>query len=132
MTTHSMLNQHPESGADVTDLAATIDLLLACAQACTVCADACLAEEMVADMRRCIRSDQDCADICLTTARVLSRQTAPDVNVIAALLSACITACSACADECESHADMHEHCRACAEACRACQAACRRMLEDLG
>jgi len=48
-----------------------IEQCLSCAQACTACADACLSEsdEQLPMLRKCIRTDEDCADICSTTAR---------------------------------------------------------------
>lgn len=133
MTSSSeMLRAHPgpvELDHDL--LTRAIDALVACAQACTACADACLAEEMVADLRRCIRTDLDCADVCAATAQVLSRQTERDANLTRTLLQACIAACRACGDECEQHAGMHEHCRICAEACRACEEACRDLMTTI-
>ncbi|GGA75232.1 hypothetical protein GCM10011490_27490 [Pseudoclavibacter endophyticus] len=132
MSTFEMLNTHPaEIDLDRDLLARTIDSLVACAQACTVCADACLSEESVAELRRCIRTDLDCADICAATARVLSRQTG-DAAVLRAQLQACVQACSSCGDECEAHAGHHEHCRICAEACRACEQACTELLAAIG
>ncbi|MFI2754004.1 four-helix bundle copper-binding protein [Cellulomonas sp. P22] len=109
-------------------LSRVIDSLLSCAQACTTCADACLSEDMVADLRVCIRTNLDCADSCGGTARILSRQTGYDAVVTRAHLQACIAVCHACGDECAQHAEMHEHCRVCAEECRACEAACRELL----
>ncbi len=133
MRTAEMISTNPAgTGVDPALLARVIDSLVACAQACTACADACLAEESVAELRRCIRTNEDCADICATTARVLSRQTAYDADVTRALVQACVQACRICGDECASHADHHEHCRICAEACRACEEACRELLTAIG
>ncbi len=73
---------------------------------------------MVSELTKCIRTNLDCADICVTTGNILSRHTGYDANVTRALLEACVTTCKACADECERHAGMHEHCRICAEAYR--------------
>jgi hypothetical protein len=131
--TRQMLHAHPlgAGGEDRDRLVACIDACLECAQTCTGCADACLAEEMVADLRTCIRRDLDCADVCSTTARVLSRQTAPDGGTLRTLLEACATACAACAGECAKHAEMHEHCRLCAEACRRSEQACLELLAAL-
>jgi hypothetical protein len=56
----------------------------------------------------------DCADVCATTARVLSRQTTSDGGTLRAVLEACATAC-----------------RVCAEACRRCERACQEMLTAL-
>jgi hypothetical protein len=86
---------------------------------------------MVAELTKCIRTNMDCADICATTARVLSRHTGYDANISRTLLEACATACTSCGDECASHAEMHEHCRNCAEACRACEQACRDLLASM-
>ena len=112
-------------------LVEAIDAASACTQICTACADACLAEEMVADLRRCIRLDLECADICDVTARMLSRQTEPNVALLRAQLAVCVEACRLCADECALHAKMHEHCRLCAESCRTCEEVCVRLLDVL-
>jgi hypothetical protein len=135
MTTTStvpMLENHPAPiGIERVQLAATIDTLIMCSEACTACADACLSEQMVAQLRTCIRLNQDCADVCATTARVLSRHSSFDANLVRAQLEACVIACQACAAECSLHADMHEHCRICAEACSRCERACRELLAAL-
>lgn len=131
-----MIRTYPADlgGIDRGLLARCIDECLTCAQACTACADACLSEgdDELPALRKCIRTDEDCADICDTTARVLSRHTGYDANVTAAVLQACATVCGSCADECERHATHHEHCRVCAEACRRCEQACHRLLGALG
>ncbi|WP_406723538.1 four-helix bundle copper-binding protein [Streptomyces sp. GD-15H] len=103
-----------------------------CAQACTACADACLSEDMIAELRKCIRTDLDCSDICEVTGKILSRHTGYDANITRAQLQACAMVCKSCAEECERHADMHEHCRICAEACRRCEQACNELLATLG
>src|SRR5215470_5562797 len=53
--------------ADAGVLAAAIDALSDCAQACTADADADLGEQNLAEMVRCIRLCLDCADICTAT-----------------------------------------------------------------
>jgi hypothetical protein len=132
MHTSAMIDAHP-TGTDLDKdlLARAVDALVACSQACTACADACLGEEMVAELRKCIRTDLDCADVCDTTARVLSRHTTYDALVTRAVLTACVQVCGSCGDECESHAEMHEHCKVCAQACRACEEACAALLESI-
>ena len=132
-TVQTMIQAHPaETGVDRVQLARVVDLLIACSAACTVCADACLAEDHVADMRACIRTDLDCADVCAATARVLSRQTAYNASVTRGVLQACVVACRACADECAAHGDMHEHCKVCARACQDCLQACEELLAAIG
>ena len=133
MSTTTMLETYPaEINLDRRRLARTIDALIECAEACTACADACLSESSVAELTKCVRTNLDCADICGTTARVLSRHTGYDANISRSLLEACAMACRSCGDECGAHANMHEHCRACAEACRACERACRELLATMG
>ncbi len=128
----AMLETYPKSiNLDRELLARVIDAALACSQTCTACADACLSEDMVAELAKCIRTNLDCADICATTARVLSRHTGYDANLTRAQLEACAQACKSCGDECQEHAGMHEHCRVCAEACRACEQACRELLSAI-
>jgi hypothetical protein len=128
-----MIDTHPaETGIDRALLARAVDAMTACASVCTTCADACLAEEMVADLRRCIRTDLDCADVCATAARVMTRQTGYEPEVSRAVVQACLVACRTCAAECEEHAGMHEHCRICAEACRTCEQVCEELLRAMG
>jgi hypothetical protein len=121
----------PASHVDAAVLAAAIDALNDCAQACVADTDADLSEHNVAEMVKCIRLCLDCADICATTAGVTSRQAEYDANVAGPLLEACVAICKSCGDECERHAHMHEHCRICAEACRRCEQACRELLNAM-
>lgn len=121
----TLLETHPRATGDVTALANALHALDECAQSCILCADACLAEDSVADLRRCIGLDLDCAALCVAAAAIVGRRTDADAAVTRAALDACITACEACAAECERHAGMHEHCKMCAEACRRCADACR-------
>jgi hypothetical protein len=127
-TVERMLRTHPETPfapADV--LSACIHACVECAQACTACADACVAEHDRA-LGRCIRMNLDCADLCIATWRVLSRQLAPDLGVVSMTLQLCATVCDACAYECRRHAEVHAHCDVCAAACRRCTDACRELL----
>ncbi|WP_043497087.1 four-helix bundle copper-binding protein [Georgenia sp. SUBG003] len=133
MKAAEMMQTYPaEINLDRDLLARTVEALVTCSQTCTACADACLSEDMVAELRKCIRTNLDCADICDTTARVLSRHTGYDANITRSLLQACVQACRSCGDECEAHAEHHEHCRFCAEACRACEKACDELLAAIG
>ena len=127
-----MLDTYPGTvNVDADVLAATIDALSDCAQACTADADADLREQNLAEMITCIRLCLDCADICTATAAVTSRQTAYDANVTRPLLEACVVSCTTCGDECERHARHHAHCRVCEQACRRCEQACRQLLEAM-
>jgi uncharacterized membrane protein len=124
-----MLDTYPHTfNVDAGVLAATIDALTDCAQACTADTDADLSEQNVTDMVKCIRLCLNCADVCTATIAVTSRQAEYDANVAKPLLEACAAICQSCGDECERHAQMHEHCRICEQACRRCEQACRELL----
>lgn len=96
-----------------------IETLNDCAIECSHCAMACLDEEDVSMLRHCIKLDLDCAEICRTTASMLSRGSEHGEH----LLKECVEICNACAEECEKHSHM-EHCRRCAEECRLCADEC--------
>jgi hypothetical protein len=131
-----MLRTYPADLGDIDRdaLVKCIEECLACAQTCTACADACLSEadDQLPMLRKCIRANLDCADICEVTARVLSRHTGYDANITREVLQACATVCRSCGDECGQHASMHEHCRVCAEQCRRCEEACITLINALG
>ena len=123
-----MFRSHPAPASDAGKEAfALVQAAAECTSTCTTCADACLEEADPASLRKCIRLNLDCAQICATTAALIARPGAQDRKVLRAQLEACAAACRACADECDRHADMHEHCRICAESCRACAEACDEM-----
>lgn len=77
-TTTAMLETYPKPiSLDHRKLAATIDALIECAQTCAFCADACLGEDMVADLITCVAMNLDCADLCGAAVRMLSRRVGP-------------------------------------------------------
>ena len=101
--------------------ASCIEACYACAAECNHCASACLGEEDVKMMARCIALDMDCAEICALAAGAMARNS----EMAGALCTACAAVCQACADECGKH--QHGHCQRCAEACRRCAEECRKM-----
>ena len=133
MKAQDMTTTHPTGiDIDTSALVECIEAAFECEQACTACADACLDEEGDMDLRHCIRTDLDCADVCSTTGRMISRQTKPSWDLLRAQVGACLRACQECGEECRRHADHHEHCRVCGEACRRCEEACDALLNALG
>lgn len=132
MNTQAMLETHPRDiTIDTNVLNECVQACFECAFTCNACADACLGENQVAELVQCIRLNIDCADICATTGRMVSRMTQPPMRSLQAQLQACVQICKACGDECASHAEHHEHCAVCAEACRRCEQACQQMLNAL-
>jgi hypothetical protein len=100
------------------DHTALINKLLSCVAACENCATACLNEDDVKPMVRCIALDRDCADICSQAARLLQRQS----EIAHQYLLLCEEICRMCAEECRMHG--HQHCQDCAIACIECAEAC--------
>jgi hypothetical protein len=111
--------KHPTEESTVPVHAELIRELINCALACEACATACLGEEDVTLMTRCIELDRDCADICTLGARLLIRES----ETTSQYLTMTEEICQLCADECSKH--EHAHCKACAEACLSCAEACR-------
>jgi uncharacterized membrane protein len=127
-----LLSTYPRTvDIDAALLAATIDALGDCAQACIADTDADLSEQNLAEMVRCVRLCLDCTDICTASAGVISRLGEYDASTTKPLLEVCAAVCKSCGDECERHAPHHEHCRVCAEACRRWERACRDLLTAL-
>ncbi len=130
--TRQMLDTYPRAfNVDADLLAAAIDALDDCAEACNADNAADLSEQNVAEMVTCIRLCLDCVDICTAAARVIGRQTEYDAGVTRPLLESCVVACRTCGDECERHAVDMPHCRVCFQACRHCEQACRDLLDAL-
>lgn len=126
MTLSSTLAQHDDD-LRVEALTEAIEALNDCASHCLACADACLEEDEVEPMVRCIRSDLDCATICRATADVLSRAGASGAPWRDQVQVA-IKMTEVCAEECGSH--DHGHCQECAQACRRANEACKSLLGD--
>lgn len=72
-------------------------------------------------MAHCGMVCNECADICLLTAKHL----AAGSHLAEQWCRFCAEICEACAAECEKHGD--EMCKRCAEECRRCAEECRRM-----
>jgi|SRR5215475_6818301 len=131
-TTMAMLDAYPaDTVLDKQLLTRIISTCGECAQASTACADADMGEKMAADLVKCAQLNLDCADMCETTARVLTRQTGYDYDMIRAVVQACAQACHISAAECDRHAHMHEHCKVCAEVCHRCENVCNDVLAKL-
>jgi len=128
-TVERMLKTNPEvMYAPLEVVSECIHACLECAEICTSCADACMGEHAMQQLDHCIRLDLDTADVCSATARMITRQRAPDLGLIAMTLELCMAACQATALECGRHAPVYAHCQVCSAACHRCVEACRAML----
>lgn len=129
---YQLIRTHPGSfPIDESEFIDLVDRIYECAKSCAACADACLGEDDPKAQAVCITSCQNCGEVCLTTARVLSRVTGFNPEAVRHLVQACEQICRICGDECASHSGDMEHCGVCAEACRQCADACRTFLRKL-
>lgn len=127
-----MLRTHPQKPTHHFDeVSAVISAVFECEQVCIACADACLGEERLAELRECIRLNLDCADICGATGRLVARQARPEPDLWRSVLEACAQTCRSCAAECAKHEKRHEHCRICREACERAERACNQALQAM-
>lgn len=94
----------------------------ACVIACLQCLNNCLSEGDLKKMARCLKLNQDCANVSLLTMQAL----AGDSEFAKEICKLCEDICNACAEECEKHSHT-DHCKKCAEACRQCAEECRKM-----
>lgn len=125
-----LLDSAPHQGdLDAAKVASALEACSDAAQASVACANACLGEADVGALRTAIALDESCADVCVASARVLSRPVRADYLLVQRLLQACVRVCATSAEECERHAAHHRHCAICAEATRACGEACNALLE---
>jgi len=92
-----------------------------CAAQSEHCASACLQEDNVKMMARCIALDRDCAKICYTAAAFM----AGGSNFAEEICRVCADICRACAEECRKH--KFDHCERCADACEHCAEECDKM-----
>ena len=98
MSIATMIAAHPNVAGKLNEpLALAVRHAMFCAAICTSCADACSAERM--DMRQCIRTCVDCADICDMIFKVATRRTGSNEMLLQEALQLCITACDICAEE---------------------------------
>ena len=95
-----------------------IEKLCECQAMCKYCFNACLEEENVAMLTKCIKYDVECAEICEMAISSLSYEGDFSKDII----KLCIEACNKCAKECRKH--DHMHCIECAKACEDCAKAC--------
>jgi len=78
-------------------------------------------EEDVAARVKCIKTLQDCIEICCLATKFMIRTSEHAKNIC----KECAEICEACAKECEMFKD--EHCQKCAEICRQCAQECEKM-----
>ena len=110
------------------ELIAAIDALGACVNASNICAMAMVqGGGMAAEVHQAL----DCADVCESTQRVLSRGAAPVPQVTAAVVEAAIVVCEASAAACAPHSGHHVHCQLHAASAQACADALRLLQKAL-
>jgi hypothetical protein len=98
-----------------------IDACVLCAQICQECLNMCLQEDDVKARVNCIKTLQDCSEICVLTAGYMSRSSGSIKDVC----NVCAAICEKCATECDEFQD--QHCQTCAGTCNQCATECKSM-----
>ncbi|MGQ0846284.1 MAG: four-helix bundle copper-binding protein [Sporichthyaceae bacterium] len=132
-TARQIMDVHP-TGFGLIDrkkLDAAISAMQVASQAASVCADACLNEGQIKDMRECVRTCLDCADVVDAAVRTLSRHAGWEQSAAPTILRAAVAVLDAAGHESARHASMHMHSRLASEACRKAQTACEELLDSL-
>jgi hypothetical protein len=123
-----------ETGMPPRLLGEAVDKLYECAGVCLTCADAAAAEhdpEKVVMSIKCVRLNNDCADLCTVAARILARQTGYDAPTTMAIIEATRTVLRASADAAEEFKDT-PYFELSAGACRETERLLGQLVEQMG
>ncbi|MFI6034753.1 Rho termination factor N-terminal domain-containing protein [Streptomyces sp. NPDC051315] len=130
-----LLDAYPaETGMPPRLLGEAVDKLYECAGVCLTCADAAAAEqdpEKIVMSIKCVRLDNDCADLCTVTARILARQTGYDAPTTMAVIEATRTVLRASADAAEEFRDI-PYFDLSAKACRETERLLEQLVRQMG
>lgn len=97
-----------------------VEALFECVSLCETCAAACLdSREGGRHRDGCIKTCQECSELCSLTARLLLRQSA----LVPQVCETCAFACELCADNCRGVGNEE-----CANACQECVTLCREIV----
>ncbi|EKQ51882.1 MULTISPECIES: four-helix bundle copper-binding protein [unclassified Clostridium] len=99
-----------------------IDSCTKCLQICQECLNLCLHEDDVKQRMNCIKTLQDCSEICVSSVCFMSRSSENMKDIC----NTCATICDKCATECSMFTE--QHCQTCADVCRQCANECRNMM----
>lgn len=99
---------------DMAAMQECIQAMNSCSMAATMCAAADMA--MGAEMAACAAMCSNMSDMANAGMRMMMRPMGMNVDVMRAMMTACMTMAKACAAECRMHADMEDMCRYCAMA----------------
>jgi hypothetical protein len=129
--TMQMMEMHaknmPMGATGMTMMQECIEACSAAEQACMMCADAMMGDDMMMCRSMCM----NCADMAGTMMHMMMRPSGMHSASMMAMMTATITMMNACADECMMHASMSEDCRMCAEVCRQCAMSCQKMIDAM-
>ncbi|MDC0887352.1 four-helix bundle copper-binding protein [Altererythrobacter sp.] len=123
MSIKEMIQDHPAVDDDYNEaLGQAVKHAMYGAAIINSCADACLAENDVAERRECIRRCLDASDACTAFYRMASRRTGGNVSAIKAIGAATVIACEQCLEHCSMHDDAH---------CKRCATMCEEVIADV-
>ncbi|WP_345839864.1 aldehyde dehydrogenase [Microbacterium sp. X-17] len=111
---------------DMGQMQACMMSMNACSMAATMCAASDMGMGM--DMAKCCAMCSNMADMADAGMRMMMRPVGMDMDMMQAMLAACVTMGKACSAECMMHAEMSDMCRYCAMACDDMVAKCEALM----
>ncbi len=101
--------------------------------ACAMAAAMCAGSDMMhgPEMATCCAMCSNMVEMAQATMHMMMRPAGMNMDVMSAMMTACMTMGKACAAECRAHADMDEMCRYCAMACDDMVMKCEAMMASM-
>ena len=121
---------------DMGEMTMDMDAMQECMQslnACAMAAAMCAGSDMMhgAEMATCCAMCSNMVEMAQATMHMMMRPAGMNMDVMSAMMTACMTMGKACAAECRAHADMDEMCRYCAMACDDMVMKCEAMMASM-
>ncbi|MDQ1083109.1 MULTISPECIES: aldehyde dehydrogenase [Microbacterium] len=121
---------------DMGEMSMDMDAMQECMQslnACAMAAAMCAGSDMMhgPEMATCCAMCSNMVEMAQATMHMMMRPAGMNMDVMSAMMTACMTMGKACAAECRAHADMDEMCRYCAMACDDMAMKCEAMMASM-
>ncbi|GEB44238.1 hypothetical protein J2X55_001171 [Microbacterium sp. 1154] len=121
---------------DMGEMTMDMDAMQECMQslnACAMAAAMCAGSDMMhgAEMATCCAMCSNMVEMAQATMHMMMRPAGMNMDVMSAMMTACMTMGKACAAECRAHGDMDEMCRYCAMACDDMVMKCEAMMASM-
>ena len=108
-----------------TNVKSCSEACLKCAAECNQCYNSCLKNNTGSDKESCVTISRDCADICLFTVSMISRNSSYAKELIAICAKVCSQCAVVCKNSCAENEACSVDCKSCADTCSECADVCK-------